>query len=129
MAPCATHEIALAQMVGPRLQKGMLCLADRFFPGYELWQAAANTGADLLWHTRRNARLEVDRRLPALSFQCHRRKTSSCRDPLPRRIARSAALLWTPADYFQTLTKVPKMAFLAALSMGGIRPQPYGTLS
>jgi len=68
MAPYATDEITLAQQVIPSLQKGMLCLADRFFPGYQLWQAAAQTGADLLWRTRQNARLEIDRRLPDGSY-------------------------------------------------------------
>jgi hypothetical protein len=42
----------------------MLCLADRFFPSYQLWQAAAQSGADLLWRARRNARLDLDQRLP-----------------------------------------------------------------
>ena len=68
MAPYATDEITLAQQVIPSLQKGMLCLADRLFPSYQLWQAAAKTGADLLWRTRQNARLEVDRRLPDGSY-------------------------------------------------------------
>jgi hypothetical protein len=68
MAPYATDEITLAQQVVPALRKGMLCLADRFFPGYRLWQAATQTGADLLWRTRHNARLEVDRRLPDGSY-------------------------------------------------------------
>ena len=64
LAPYATDEITLAQQVVPSLQKGMLCLADRFFPSYQLWQAAAKTGADLLWRTRQHARLDIDRRLP-----------------------------------------------------------------
>lgn len=68
MAPYATDEITLAQEVVPALQKGMLCLADRFFPSYQLWQVAAKTGADLLWRTRQNARLEIDRRLPDGSY-------------------------------------------------------------
>ena len=68
MAPYATDEITLAQQVVPSLQKGMLCLADRFFPSYQLWQAAAKSGADLLWRTRHNARLDVDRRLPDGSY-------------------------------------------------------------
>jgi len=68
MAPYATHEIKLAQEVVPALQKGMLCLADRFFPSYQLWQVAARTGADLLWRTRQNARLDVDQRLPDGSY-------------------------------------------------------------
>jgi hypothetical protein len=68
LAPYATDEITLAQEVVPALRKGMLCLADRFFPRYQLWQAAAKTGAELLWRTRQNARLEVDRRLPDGSY-------------------------------------------------------------
>ena len=68
MSKYATDELTLAQDVVPRLRKGMLCLADRFFPGYKLWQAAAQTGADLLWRTRQNARLDVDRRLPDGSY-------------------------------------------------------------
>ena len=68
MAPYATDEITLAHEVVPALQRGMLCLADRFFPSYQLWQAAAKTGADLLWRTRQNARLEIDRRLPDGSY-------------------------------------------------------------
>jgi hypothetical protein len=57
-----TDELTLAAAVVPALQKDMLCLADRFFPGYELWRKAAATGAELLWRTRQNARLEVDKR-------------------------------------------------------------------
>jgi Insertion element 4 transposase N-terminal/Transposase DDE domain len=64
----ATDELTLAQEVVPALCQGMLCLADRFFPSYTLWQAAAQTGADLLWRTRRNARLDVDQRLSDGSY-------------------------------------------------------------
>ena len=76
-----TDEITLASRVVPALRKGMLCLADRFFPGYQLWQKATQTGADLLWRVRKNARLEVDKRLPDGSYlsriyasTAHRRK-------------------------------------------------------
>jgi hypothetical protein len=68
MAPYATDEITLARQIVPALRPGMLCLADRFFPSYQLWQAAAQTGADLLWRTRQNARLDVDRRLADGSY-------------------------------------------------------------
>jgi Insertion element 4 transposase N-terminal/Transposase DDE domain len=64
----ATDELTLAQEVVPALCQGMLCLADRFFPSYTLWQTAAQTGADLLWRTRQNARLDVDQRLPDGSY-------------------------------------------------------------
>jgi Insertion element 4 transposase N-terminal len=52
----ATDELTLAEWVVPALGKGMLCLAGRFFPSYQLWRLAAHTGADLLWRTRQNAR-------------------------------------------------------------------------
>ncbi len=64
----STDELTLAESVVPALRKGMLCLADRFFPSHKLWQKAAATGADLLWRTRQNARLEIDRRLPDGSY-------------------------------------------------------------
>jgi hypothetical protein len=64
----ATDELTLAEEVVPALQKGMLCLADRFFPSHKLWQKAAARGADLLWRTRQNARLEIDQRLPDGSY-------------------------------------------------------------
>jgi Insertion element 4 transposase N-terminal/Transposase DDE domain len=64
----ATDEITLATAVVPALRKGMLCLADRFFPGYQLWQKAAQSGAELLWRVRQNARLEVDQRLADGSY-------------------------------------------------------------
>ena len=46
----------------------MLCLADRLFPGYQLWQMAAKTGADLLWRTKRTARLDMEKRLADGSY-------------------------------------------------------------
>jgi hypothetical protein len=64
----ATDELTLAEKVIPALGKGMLCMADRFFPSYKLWRMAAKTGADLLWRTRRNARLDVEKRLPDGSY-------------------------------------------------------------
>jgi hypothetical protein len=62
MADYATDELKLAEEVIPALRKQMLCLADRFFPSYRLWQQASSTGAELLWRTRQNARLDVERR-------------------------------------------------------------------
>lgn len=64
----ATDELTLAQKVVPLLRKGMLCMADRFFPSYKLWRTAAKSGADLLWRTRQNARLDVEKRLSDGSY-------------------------------------------------------------
>src|SRR3954453_5600863 len=62
MADYATDELTLAEQVVPALGRGMLCLADRFYPSYKLWQQASSTAAELLWRTRQNARLDVERR-------------------------------------------------------------------
>jgi len=69
MAGCRTDETALAKQVIPRLQKGMVCLADRYYLGYKLWRKARNTGADLLWRVRKNIRLDIEKRLPDGSYR------------------------------------------------------------
>jgi hypothetical protein len=68
MADYATSEVALAKTVLPNLGKGMLCLADRGFFGFEMWKQAAATGADLLWRARKNIRLPCEKRLPDGSY-------------------------------------------------------------
>lgn len=45
-------EITLAKELARALGPGMLCMADRLFPGYELWRQYAATGADLLWRAK-----------------------------------------------------------------------------
>jgi hypothetical protein len=64
----ATGEITLAKAVIPRLQKGMLCLADRNFFGFELWKQGRATGADLLWRVKKNMRLACEKRLSDGSY-------------------------------------------------------------
>lgn len=63
-----TGEVTLARQVVPRLKKGMLCLADRYFPGFELWAQAVATGAELVWRVRSRIRLVVEERLPDGSY-------------------------------------------------------------
>jgi len=61
-------EITLAHKVLPSLKKGMLCLADRNFFGFDLWKKARATGADLLWRVKKNLRLPCEKRLPDGSY-------------------------------------------------------------
>jgi hypothetical protein len=81
LAECGTHAIVdvvlgryndaeqtLAPAVFASLGPGMLMLADRGFFGYALWKAAQATGAELLWRTKSNHVLPVERRLPDGSF-------------------------------------------------------------
>lgn len=75
----ATGEVTLAASVVPSLRPGMLCLADRLFFSYKLWQKAAKTGADLLWRVKGDVRLDVEQRLPDGSFLSHVYPSSSDR--------------------------------------------------
>jgi hypothetical protein len=64
----ATGEISLAREVIPCLKQGMLCLADRNFYGFKLWNQAAATGADLLWRVKVKYRFPCEQRLPDGSY-------------------------------------------------------------
>ena len=68
LGPYATGEITMAKTVLRALRKGMLCLADRNFFGFALWMQAQNTGADLLWRGKVNARLPRDQPLADGSY-------------------------------------------------------------
>jgi Insertion element 4 transposase N-terminal/Transposase DDE domain len=67
----ATGEFTLAESVVPSLRQAMLCLADRLFFSYKLWQAGAKTGADLLWRVKRTVRLDREQRLADGSYLSH----------------------------------------------------------
>jgi len=68
MADYHTGEIALAKGVLPGLKPGMLCLADRNFFGYPMWDQARATGADLLWRVKKITRLPCEQCLPDGSY-------------------------------------------------------------
>ncbi|MEE8538578.1 MAG: IS4 family transposase [Woeseiaceae bacterium] len=64
----ADGETTLARKVVTALGPEMMCLADRQFFGWQLWQQAAHTGADLLWRVKQNTRLPCRKRLPDGSY-------------------------------------------------------------
>lgn len=68
MGPYARSEHTLAEAVVPALRPGMLCLADRLFASFRLWQQAAATGAALLWRIRSNLILPVEEALSDGSY-------------------------------------------------------------
>jgi len=68
LAGVATGEITLAKEVLGALRPGMLCLADRNFFGFELWQQARAQGAALLWRVKKNLRLPCEQRLADGSY-------------------------------------------------------------
>ena len=61
-------ETTLAKQAVLQLKAGMLCLADRLFFSFKLWNRARATGADLLWRVKKNMRLPCEKRLPDGSY-------------------------------------------------------------
>lgn len=57
MGSWKTSETSLAREVIGSLSRGMLCLADRLFFSYDLWNQSLATGADLLWRVQKTLRL------------------------------------------------------------------------
>jgi len=53
------------------LKQGMLCLADRYYYGFEFWNQARSTGAELLWRVVEKLRLPVEERLADGSYLSH----------------------------------------------------------
>jgi hypothetical protein len=68
MGPYATSENTLAKDVLGALDSGMRCLADRGFFGFEMWQQALATQAQLLWRCKKNMRFACEQRLADGSY-------------------------------------------------------------
>lgn len=68
LGPYASGEWALCQPLLPRLDPGMLCLADRGFNGFEHWEQARATGAQLLWRCGVARKLPVEQTLADGSY-------------------------------------------------------------
>jgi len=68
MAAYRAWEPALAEETFAFLKGGMLCLADRNFFRYALWNKARATGADLLWRAKRNHYLPREKGLDDGSY-------------------------------------------------------------
>ncbi len=66
-----TGEIALAEGLMGDLHPGMLCLADRYFFSYRLWNRARAGGADLLWRLKKDLRLALEQPLADGSYRSH----------------------------------------------------------
>lgn len=88
--PCRTSEVTLAAAVVPRLTGEMLCLADRGLLGFDLWRAAAATGAALLWRAGTTFTLPLLERFPDGSYRSELRWNAYCtsldRTPIPVRV-------------------------------------------
>jgi hypothetical protein len=68
LGPLSSGENALADELVPRLQPGMLCLADRGFYSFARWQNARSTEAQLLWRVGAHLLLPREQQLDDGSY-------------------------------------------------------------
>ena len=114
-------EQVLARRLAGSLAPGMLLLADRNFPGHELWGLAAATGADLVWRIKKNLVFPPVRVLPDGSFHSvMRTPAQNVRHGLARAAGRVPA---GPADGH--LVRIIEYAVTAEDSGGGTRTEPF----
>ncbi|MFJ9612227.1 IS4 family transposase [Kitasatospora sp. NPDC101176] len=134
LAECGTHgvfgaevgalsvgEQALSRRLFARLREGMLLLADRGFYGFELWQQARASGADLLWRVRANAALPVVRVLEDgsyLSTVHAEQDRKSRRNPVTVRVVEYTLARTGDATLYRLVTTVldPEQAPAAELA-------------
>jgi hypothetical protein len=128
--PCrgpGSGEQTLARGLLAGLRAGMLLLADRNFYSYRLWQAAAATGADLLWRVKASTHLPVIAELPDGSWLAH------INDPaaVARRAHRNGARRRRGSKLGPDTGPLPGITVrvieftLAITTRGGTRTQPY----
>ena len=68
IGPYGAGEKSLARPLLQRLSPGMLCLCDRYYYGFDLWEQARQSGADLLWRIKKNAVFPVEQPLADGSY-------------------------------------------------------------
>lgn len=114
-------ELKLARQLLHALRPGMLLLADRLFPGWELWGLAAAAGADLLWRLKKNQVLPPCRVLPDGSFwSVMPTPAESARQGQAR--ARGRVLARPPEGH---LVRVIEYDITIADAAGGTRTEPF----
>lgn len=75
-----TSEMDLAWLVIHSLKQGMLCLADRYYFSFGLWQAASQSTAQLLWRVKSNLILKPEKFLPDGSYLASVYKSAADRE-------------------------------------------------
>jgi hypothetical protein len=124
-------EVALAKQIIDRLEQGMLCLADRLFYGFELWDQAVATNAQLLWRVSRSIRLP---RLTTLSdgsylSEVRRRSTAPVADRarrLPVRVIEFTVTVGRKRNHYRVITTLLDPQKAPALELANLYARRWG---
>ena len=128
---CTTGETTLARGLLGSLRPGMLVLADRNFYGFELWNAARATGAQLLWRTKAGHVLRPHEQLPDGSWLARLRRFSNYHmlgtDVVVRVIDYAVADPGRPQaeDRYRLLTTITDPGAAPAAELAALYPQRW----
>jgi hypothetical protein len=126
MGPLAVHETELARRLFGHLRAGMLLIADRGFTGFDLWRAAASSGADLLWRVKNAAVLPVVEQLADGSYLSHiyaARDKHRHADPATVRVIEYT--LAGSATVYRLITTITDPVTAPALELAGLYAQRW----
>jgi hypothetical protein len=126
VGPYRTGERVLATGLLGRLEPGMLLIADRGFYSWTLWNAAAATGADLLWRVRNSAVLPVAEQLADGSYLSRiyaARDKNKHADPITVRVVEYT--LAGPATVYRLITTITDPAQAPAPDLAALYAQRW----
>ena len=125
------HEVALAKQLMDRLKPGMLCLADRLFYGFELWNEAVATGAHLLWRVQKTIPLPRLRMLRDGSYLSEVRARSTARVAVrarrvPVRVIEFNVMAGGKRKHYRVITTLLDPTKAPALSLANLYAKRWG---
>lgn len=131
MAAWKISEVALARHVLKRLEPGMLCLADRLFCGFELWNQAVSTGAELLWRVPRSIPLPRLKTLSDGSYlsEVHPRSTAPAAERarrIPVRVIKFDIVVGRKREHYRVVTTLLDPRRAPALELAALYGRRWG---
>lgn len=125
-------EISLAKSLAPRIGAGMLCMADRLFPGYELWKQFAATGAHLLWRAKTSVKLEKTEVLADGSYLAkwlpEEERKKGCEAVIVRVVEyrlKDSGVGGDKAEIYRLITTIHDPAAASAAELAALYPQRW----
>lgn len=123
IGPYEESELALAEKILGSLQKGMVCLADRFFPTPAFWTKAEGTGAHLVWRAKTFVKLRHVKALPDGSWLAEWRPSDRALGPVTVRVVEYR--VGASGETIRLLTTILDPEAATALELAGLYPQRW----
>lgn len=131
MAGWRVSEYALAQKLLRHLRSGMLCLADRGFYGFDIWERAVSTGGDLLWRVQKQIPLPRLQRLSDGSYLSEVRPRSTERKArrskaIPVRLIEFDVTVRGKREHYRLITNIMDPRQAPAIELATLYARRWG---